>query len=390
MIPFDKAYKEVIDNTQRLGYERVNIHASLNRVLAEDILSDMDMPPFDKSAMDGYACRMEDLSEVLTCVEVIPAGTNPRKEISRGLCAKIMTGSMIPKGADCVIMIEDVEEVEGQRIRYKKEKTKTNICIKGEDIIAGQMVIPAGIRVKPEHIAVMASVGCTNPLVYKQPKICVITTGEELVEPHQKPDISQIRNSNGSQLIAQLLRIGIQPTYYGIVGDSEESSLGAMKKAASEQDIILLTGGVSMGDFDLVPLMMEKAGFDIRFRKIAVQPGKPTTFGVKDTKICFGLPGNPVSSFIQFELLVKPAIMHMMGNVYKPLSLNMPMGIDFSRKRSERRSWIPVRIKDARVYPIDYHGSAHLNALTAADAIMMMDIGQKEILQGESAYVRLI
>lgn len=390
MIKLDEALHIILEQHVKVETETIDFLESLGRVLAEDVKSDMEMPPFDKTAVDGFACRSQDLNETLDVIEIIPAGKVPQKKIGPNQCAKIMTGAKIPEGADTVIMVEDVQE-KGTQVKFLKDKTKNNICFQGEDVKVGAVVLNKGVLIEPQHIAVMASVGYTKVLVYKQPKIGIISTGDELVEPVSKPGLGQIRNSNGYQLIAQVKKAGAIANYMGIAEDSEEATFKTISKALDENDIVLLTGGVSMGDFDFVPRVMRDCGVDIKFQKMAVQPGKPTTFGVHANAFIFGLPGNPVSSFMQFELVVKPLIYKMMGTAYKPISIRLPMGREFNRKRAERMAWFPVKITDdAKVVPVEYHGSAHIYALHTADAIVPIHIGEKQIKEGELVDVRQI
>ncbi len=390
MIKFEEAY-EIVQSSAKfiLSDERVNFTNTLGRVLAEDIFSDINMPPFDKSAMDGFACRREDLKNDLEVIEVLPAGKVPEKAVGVNQCTKIMTGAIIPDGADCVIMVEHTQESEQGKISVVIEDTNTNICFFAEDIKKDDQVLEKGIIIKPQHIAVMASVGCTNPLVYRQPKIGIVSTGDEIVEPDCVPGKSQIRNSNGYQLIAQVIRAGAIPNYIGITEDTKEATYNTISSALSNNDIVLLTGGVSMGDFDFVPEIMEKAGVDIKFRTIAVQPGKPTIFGILgDTKFIFGLPGNPVSSYTQFELLVRPLINKLMNASQKSNILSLPMGADYTRRKSVRKSFIPVNIKEGRAFPVEYHGSAHIHSYVNADGIVSIEIGKVKLEKGEPVDVR--
>jgi molybdopterin molybdotransferase len=303
-----------------------------------------------------------------------------------------MTGAIIPNGADCVIMVEHTEEVADHLIRFLKAHTNTNICFVGEDIKKGDLVLEKGTCIEPQHIAVMASVGCNEPLVSKQPKIGIISTGDELVEPFEYPAQSQIRNSNAYQLIAQVQRAGGTPNYMGIAEDSEEVTFTTISKALEENDIVLLTGGVSMGDFDFVPDIMAKAGVDIKFRSMAVQPGKPTLFGTFDQhKFIFGLPGNPVSSYTQFELLVRPLMLKLMGIRELPKPVKLPMGATYKRRKSVRKSFLPVMIReDGKVYPVEYHGSAHIHSYVFANGITSVDIGKETLEKGELVDVRPI
>jgi molybdopterin molybdotransferase len=404
MIKFEQAYKIVISSSFNISSERIHYLQSLGHVLSENILSDMDMPPFDKSAMDGYACRYNDILDELKVVEVIQAGNIPKEKIGTGQCAKIMTGAMIPDGADCVIMVEDTIETKHGFIKFTKkipdinlceigsvDKRKLNICYRAEDIKKNEVVIEKGTIIKAQHIATMASVGCTKVLVAVKPKVAIIPSGSEIVEPEIKPSVSQIRNSNASQLIAQLKNIGIDAAYYGIARDTEKSTIELINKAYEENDVIILTGGVSKGDFDLVPEILEKLGFHLLFQEIAVQPGKPTVFGKRSNKYCFGLPGNPVSGFVQFELLVKPFIFKLMGSISNPVNIALTLGKNFRRKQDNRLAFIPVTISaEGEAIPVEYHGSAHINGFDIAWGLMYIPIGTKEIKKGEKVNVRQI
>lgn len=391
MISLNEAYNKCIEAAYFLGDEKVNLNQSRNRILAEDVYSDMNMPPFDKSAVDGFACRSIDLKNDLEIVEIIQAGAKPLKEIRENQCAKIMTGAAIPKGADTVIMVEDVENISDNRIKYKVEKVKGNICFLGEDIKKGTKILDKNVLIKPAHVAVLASMGKSEVLVSKQPKIGIIPTGNEIVEPNEIPNKFKIRNSNGHQLIAQLEEINAIANYKGIASDNQNHLKQMIINAIDENDIILLTGGVSMGDYDLVPDILQELGFEIVFHKINVQPGRPTLFAKKENKFCYGLPGNPVSSFVQFELLVKPLIFKLMGHDYKPKNIKLSCATDYKRKRAKRMSLIPVLInKNSEVEPISYHGSAHINALTYADGLCLLNVGQFEINKGDIVNVRLI
>jgi molybdopterin molybdotransferase len=389
MITFHEALKTVKAATKKLEKEHVDLSECFNRVLAEDVRSDMSIPPFNKSAMDGYACKQEDLQENLEVLEIIAAGTAPTKEVGAGQCSKIMTGAMVPEGADTVIMVEHTEEIDKSHIRFTKENSKSNICIKGEDIEENEVVLKKGTRIKSQHISVLATVGCTNPLVYKQPRVATIATGSELVEPYEKPNKSQIRNVNSWQLQAQLQKMGIKGNYQGIVSDSREATKEAMVKCIEENDILIISGGVSVGDYDYVPQILKELGFNIWFHTLAVKPGKHTVFAAKDGKYVFGMPGNPVSSFVQFELLGKPLLYRLMGHDYHAPMVKMKIARDYKRKRTDRLEFIPVRFNaNNRVVPIKYHGSAHINAFTWADGIMAVPREVDEFMEGEFVHVR--
>lgn len=388
MIPFEVAYESVTKNTYTPAETRVSIAESLGRALVQDIVADMDMPPFNKSAVDGYACRRSDISSALEVIEVIPAGKQPEKEITAGTCSKIMTGGVIPPGADCVLMVENTVKIDKKMIQALSQDSSVNICYQGEDIRKSAIVLRKGVIITPQHIAVMASMGCASPCVAVQPKVGIITTGEEIVEPHLIPESWQIRNSNAYQLMAQVKDAGGIPYYRGIVPDKEEILLKTVDDSLKEDDLLIITGGVSMGDFDIVPDVLKKAGVDIKFQHIAIQPGKPTLFGTYGNKPVFGLPGNPVSSYLQFELLVRPLLYMMLGIKRLPSNIQCKLAADYSRRRSERLSLVPVRIENLEAVPVEYHGSAHINSLNDADGVMFVPIGITSIKKGSLIDVR--
>ncbi|MBP6978577.1 MAG: molybdopterin molybdotransferase MoeA [Bacteroidales bacterium] len=390
MVSFEEAYHRVLSSAYEPGIEHLPLQDALHRILAEDVVSDTDIPPFDKSAVDGFACRRADLGRDLECIETIPAGVVPKLPIQPGQCSRIMTGSIVPEGADMVMMVEDTMVTAGERIRFIKEKSAGNICYRAEDIHQGDVVLRAGSLIRPQEIAVMASVGWVSPAVYLQPRVGVISTGDELVEPDHVPMLSQIRNSNASQLLSQLNALGIRGTYFGIARDDRESLKRILENAKRASDVVLLTGGVSMGAFDHVPDVLTDLNITLIFKSIAIQPGRPTVFGMSDGRYFFGLPGNPVSSFVIFELLIKPMLYKLMGHTFSPLTIGLPMAEAFARKRSDRKSYLPVTVRDGRVHPVVYHGSAHIHSYIFADGIMALETGQIRIHEGEIVNVRQI
>lgn len=391
MIPLDEALQIVRGSARPLRGERIALADALHRVLAENVASDMDMPPFDRATMDGYACRRADLADRLTVVETIPAGVAPTRTLGPNQCAKIMTGAVVPKGADCVVMIEQSEAIDGDGIRFVGEETPDNISRKATDLCAGQTILRKGCRIGPQHIAVLASVGHVRPLVAKRPSVAVLASGDELVLPEVGPSPFQIRNSNSPQLAAQLACMGIAARDYGIVRDTEDQIERVLKAALAENDVVLISGGVSVGDFDFVPAVLRRNKVTLRFEKIAVKPGKPTIFGLSENGYCFGLPGNPVSTFVIFELLVKPFLYRLMGHDYIPVEVEMGLGESVAREDTDRQGWMPVkRTGEAAVSPVAYHGSAHIVALCEADGLIAMPIGQTKIEKGTSVRVRLL
>jgi molybdopterin molybdotransferase len=391
MLTFEKAFETVINSARQLGSEQVDITDAANRVLAEDVKSDIDIPPFDKAAMDGFACRRDDLENELTIIETIPAGVSPKEAIGPNECAKIMTGSMVPEGADCVIMKEYVEMPTKDAVRFVGMETAGNICLKGEDIRAGDVVLCAGTLLRPQHIAVLASVGHVQPMVANRPRVAVIATGDELVEPALRPAPSQIRNSNSFQLAAQVENMGAVATNYGIAKDTSDGIESMFKKAFEENDVVIISGGVSVGDYDLVKGILKKNSVELLFEKVAVKPGRPMVFGICERAFCFGLPGNPVSTFVVFELLVKPFLYKMMGHDFKPVVSYKQLAKTITRRKTERDSWLPVIFtRNDKVVRIEYHGSAHINALCGADGLLCVPAGTAEVKEGTIVAVRQI
>jgi len=417
MLPFEEALRVVLSSARGLACERVDINHAANRVLAEDVTSDMDIPPFNKSAMDGFACRRVDLARhadggqahELQVVETIPAGAVPTRSIGPNQCAKIMTGSVVPEGADCVVMKEFVETPAENTIRFTGQSGRDcrtdNISCKGEDVKAGQVVLSKGTLLKPHHIAILASVGHVRPLVAKRPAVGIIATGSELVDPASRPEASQIRNSNSVQLAAQAKAMGVPATDYGIAEDTEAAIDAMFKKAAEENDVVIISGGVSVGDFDLVPGILKQNNVELLFDSIAVKPGKPSVFGVvarassprkhghdgRATVYCFGLPGNPMSTFVQFEVLIKPFLYKLMGHDYKCPGVRLPLAEPIEIKAAQRLVWFPVAITEAgQVELLEYHGSAHISSLSNADGLISVDAGVARLEKGTLVQVRLI
>jgi len=395
MIQFSEALDIVKANTINPGTERVPLSLALGRSLAETIFADRDTPPFNKSAVDGFACKAESLDAKLEIVETIPAGYEPKICLKKGECSRIMTGAMLPIGADTIVMVEDCT-VDGNYMYYKGVTTRDNICRMGEDMAEGDVAIASGTLIGAPHIAILASMGVPNPLVYKKIKMGILSTGDEIVEPQVSPGKVQIRNSNGWQIYAQAIASGVYASYLGIAKDIKDSVKSSILDGIKSNDILIITGGVSMGDFDYVPETLEELGFKILFNKVAVQPGKPSTFAIlkeKDniSKVVFALPGNPVSSLLQFQLLVKEWIYSSMESKSKAIWTKIPISLDFKRKNSSRLSFIPGKITESGEFePLSYNGSAHILAMGDANAVASIPIGTSQIQKGENVTIFIL
>ena len=367
----------------------VPLLAAQGRFLAQDLFSPIDMPGFDKSAMDGFAYKSDDASTAFKIVETIPAGIPPKIVVTPGQCAKIMTGAMIPVGADRVVKREYTVEEEGF-MRIVKADGNLNIRLKGEDLQAGKLAMARGTRLQPAQVALLASLGLAEIPVAQPSKVGIITTGSELVDPGSPLAPGQVYNSNSYSLAAQLSETGAEPIMLGRVADDEEATTKAIASGLGACDVLILSGGVSAGDFDYVPAAMKKAGLTLHFKKIAVQPGMPTVFASLGDKAVFGLPGNPVSTFVIFEVFIRPMLLRLMGHAFRPLVQPAVMTVAFSRSHSERTAFLPVSCRHGRATLVPYHGSAHLHALSLANALLCVPAGQDTIPAGSTVDVRFL
>ena len=389
MIDYQKGVEIVVSSAGDPVAEQVSLAEASGRVLAMDVVQDVDMPPFHKSAMDGYACKRAEIGQALEIVETIYAGKKPEKQLSENQCYKIMTGAVVPDGADCVFKQEDAILQEDGKVTCTNPGTGNNINYRGEDIKAGETVMRRSTLIRARHLPVLAGAGVMRPFVYKRPDVRVMATGTELVEPDVIPLPHQIRNSNASQILGQLRELNLSADYGGILPDKENVLKERIGEAFVKNQLVLLTGGVSVGEYDLIPAVLADLGFDILITATAIKPGKPMVFARKGDRYCFGLSGNPVSSFIQFELYVKPFLFAMMGHNFQPPLLKLPLGKEISRKQADRLNFLPARLTDAmEVVPVEFHGSAHIHALSAATHLMEIPAGILQLKKGDFIHVR--
>lgn len=389
MILLEEAQKILNETPVRPDVELVKLDKAVGRILAQDIVSKINMPPFNKSAMDGYAVISGDPSERFKVIETIPAGKVPQKKVHPGECAKVMTGGIVPEAANRVIMRELTEEENGYMRVTGKEKNK-NVCLAGEDIKKGDKVLEKGVCIRPQEVGVVASMGLEQVKVYKKPQVGVISTGSELVPPGESINQSQIYDSNSYSLSAQVQKSGVRLFDRRMVLDDPEQIKKAVSDILDSCDVLLISGGVSMGDFDYVPSILKKLGFTLHFEKVAIKPGKPTVFGTKDYQYIFGVPGNPVSTFVVFELFIKPFLLRMMGHNYEPFFMTGILKESIRRRKTQRASYIPVECREGFIKNLPYHGSAHIHALTRANALLCVPKGVKEIKAGSQVHVRPI
>jgi len=299
------------------GAEQVKLEQSLGRVLAEEVRANRDQPPYDISAMDGYALRSADLGNIpamLEIIEDIKAGDMPIKALASGQCARIMTGAPMPLGADAVIRVEDTEAKPDNRVQINQSvKPGNDIRRLGENMRNGEVVLSPGTAITPGVIGVLATVKRAQVQVYRRPRVAILSTGNELEGLDEPVDPNKIPNSNSYALMGQVQALGIEPVLLGIARDDPEE-LARYLKRGLEYDVLLVSGGTSVGVHDYVRPTIEALGAQMLFWRVAMKPGHPVAFGKIGEKIIFGLPGNPVSSMVCFEEFVVPALRRMMGH----------------------------------------------------------------------------
>lgn len=349
-------------------------------VLAEDIRADRDWPPFNRSMVDGYAVRADDVKSPpadLRVIEEVAAGHGSTKTLCAGEAIRIWTGAPAPSGADAIVMQERTETPGPGHVRVLASvRVGQNISKQAEDVRAGGVVVPAGTLLNARQIGILAFAGCHRVPVRDKPRVAVLATGDELVEPHQTPEPSQIRNSNSYQLLAQCAANRWDVTYLGIARDDHDETRRLIDQGL-EHDLFIATGGVSVGERDYVGRVLREAGVSVAFDKVAIKPGKPTTFGVKGSTVAFGLPGNPVAAFVCFHIFVETAVRKAMGSrVIVPAMHALPLHSAL-KSPGDRLTFRPAKLAEkdgcACVEALDWHGSGHLAALNATNALIVQD-----------------
>lgn len=391
MLAIADAQALVLKHAKPLPPQSEPLTTALGRVLAEDVASDLSMPPFDKALMDGYAVRAADLPEgrgTLTVVDEITAGQTPRVPVGPGQAARIMTGAPIPGGADAVVMIERTRSVEGNRVEIDDRPVKPgqNILHQGREMRAGETVLSAGAVLRPQEFGLLASVGRTAVRVHPAPVVAILATGDELVEAPHKPGPGQIRNGNGPLLVGQVARAGGVPRYLGIARD-ELAGLRTLMQEGLRAPVLVLSGGVSAGKMDLVPHVLGELGVEPHFHKVAMKPGKPVFFGTRGDTLVFGLPGNPVSVMVCFELFVRPALRRLAGHADAGPRVVRAVLVEDFPYRTDRPTYHPARLEDGpdgwRVRIVPWFGSPDLRALTQANAFAVLPVGDHHHRAGQ-------
>lgn len=325
MRPLVEAQRDVLAGVRRLDPEPTSLEDALGLVLAEDVTAPHDVPPFSNSAMDGFAVMGADVAagpSELEILEDVAAGHVAVGSVRPGTAIRIMTGAPLPRGADTVVRVEDTE-AHGDRVRIAVAvPTGTAVRDAGGDVASGTIVFRAGTALTPPHIGVLATLGVSCPAVYRNPRVAVLSTGDEVVPPDTvELEPGLIRDANRPLLKGLLAEVGVEIVDFGIVGDDAELLRATLRTAAAECDVVVTSGGVSMGDYDLVKQILTELG-SVELWKVAMQPAKPFAYGAIDGTPLFGLPGNPVSVFVAFEAFLRPALLAMRGaeSIFRPLS----------------------------------------------------------------------
>lgn len=315
MIPLDEARQFVLSLIQRSNPVVVPVSEALGMVLASDVVSEVAIPPFDNTAMDGFALRYSDVADApcdLEIVGTVAAGDNPTTTIGPGQAMRIMTGAVIPPGADAVVMVE-LTSADGNVVHVTESVPEGNhVRPAGDDLRPGELVFSAGEQLSAGHLGVLCSLGLESVSVYPRPRIGVVSTGDELVADGSPLQPGQIRDSNRRTILSLVQRCGATGVDLGLVHDDEEAIEAVMRRGVAECDAVMTTGGVSMGDFDYVKAVLSRIG-DMRWMQVAIKPAKPLAFGTVDGVPVFGFPGNPVSCMVSFELFGRPGLRKMMG-----------------------------------------------------------------------------
>lgn len=396
MKPIEQARAEVLAAVEPLGSEKVSIWDASGRVLAVDVAAPESVPPFDNSAMDGFAVRGDDVSQpgsVLEVIDDLPAGASPSIEVGEGQAARIMTGAPIPPGADTVVKVEDTNSSDGTVNIAVAVEPSTAIRSAGGDVVEGQAVFTAGTRLTPMHIGVLATLGISNPDVYMKPRVAFMSTGDELapvdggaLEP------GMIRDSNRPMLKAMLEDAGVDLIDVGVIPDDEGVLRSALDEA-SKADVIITTGGVSMGDYDVTKLVLSRDS-GVQFWKIAMQPAKPFAFGYVGDALFFGLPGNPVSVLVSYEQFARPALMKLQGSkaIFRPRmeAIADEDLVTDPAKTVFLRVWITGEVEGLiHVAKSGDQASNVLSAAAAADAFAIVPRGVETVGAGENVTVEL-
>jgi molybdopterin molybdotransferase len=392
LIDLEQALAAILDAVRPLPAEDTPLTEGLGRVLAEDVESPLDVPPFDSSAMDGYAVRADDGGE-LRVVGEARAGHPAEAIVEPGTAVRISTGAQIPDGTEAVVPVERAEEVSDGRVRLPAAKTGGNVRRAGEDVRAGRLVVAAGTSLGPAELGVLASLGRARARCARLPRVALLVTGDELVEPGEPLLPGQIYSSNSPALAAQVTRAGAVLASRSSLADDSEATREALGRALESADVICVSGGVSVGRHDHVKSALRSLGVEERFWGVRLKPGKPTWFGARDGVLAFGLPGNPVSAMVTFQLFVRPALRALQGadprapRATATLAQSVPRG----KGRLEAvRCGLHEEQGALVATPTGDQGSHRLTSMLGAEGLALIPPGEGELAGGERVEVERI
>jgi molybdopterin molybdotransferase len=398
MISVEEALGILLSNLPERKVEQIQFHSALGRILAENLIATSDIPPFHRSAVDGYALIASDVANAPVELNVAGesrAGAGMPGKLKPGEAISIMTGAPVPDGADCVQMVEQSRLSKGgkQVAILTSVKAHENIAPRGSEARAGEVVLDSGHRLGPAEIAVMATFGYKEVKVYKKPSVAILATGDELVELGQSPRADQIRNSNAFCLASQLRYLDIEADYLGIAKDDKDE-LRQKMLAGLERDVLIITGGVSMGEYDFVQDVFHDLGLEILFSKVAIKPGKPTVFARRGDKLVFGLPGNPISALVTFECFVRPALGRLCGMKSPELPRMMGELLADMKQSPGRMAFLPAWVfweEDGwKVEPLRWRSSADIIGFTHANATFIFPKNRDFLSRGELVEIMLL
>jgi molybdopterin molybdotransferase len=401
LTPLTEAQTIVLDAAPILGLEKVGLVESHGRVLGEDIIATRDNPPWNNSAMDGFAVRWEDIQQeyaitkatVLRVIEEVPAGKMATKVVGPGEAIRIMTGAPVPKGADTVLKIEDTEATPDSVKVFKPEPRGSNIRPQGEDVKAGECIISKGTQLRPGQIGMLAILARGFVSVYQRPRVAILATGDELADLDEPLTDDKIINSNSYGIAAAVQEAGGIPLLLGIARDNP-ASLREKIAQGLNADIIVLSGGVSMGDYDFTKAVFQELGAEMNFWKLAIRPGQPLAFGKIQGKLAFGLPGNPVSSMVTFEMLVRPAMLKMSGQSRYGRPIVQAMFQEKISKGTDRRHFLRGSLtrEDGvlKVRTTGAQGSGILTSMVKANCLIDVSESVERLVPGDMVDVHVL
>lgn len=373
----------------RLPAETAPTRAAADRVLARAHESRLDLPPFDKAAVDGYAIPAGADAAQYRLVRTVAAGQSHSAPLRAGETVKVMTGAPVPPGTARVVMQEDAEQ-DGELVRVSHGGA-ANYCPRGEDLRRGDVVLPAGSVLRPLDAANLIGCGIVEVEVVRRPRVSIISTGDEIVDQPGRLEPGKIMNVNGPLLAGLAAAHGLEVAGEVSVADAPEALSRAIEDGLARADMVVLSGGVSVGEFDFVLDTFGRAGLRLHFARLAVKPGKPTAFATGRGKAVFGLPGNPLAVFLMFHLLVLRAAARLTGAAPPLRVFMLPLAGAFKRRHAERTEYAPGRLTaEGRIEPLPCHGSAHLMAMTRADGFFAAPAGVKELLPGAAVEFLLL